>query len=129
MIITSVKINRKYDSATRLLGFASITLDSMIAIHDIKILDSENEGLFLGMPSRRAKTGVFKDCTHPINNETRQLFENIIMSAFKKCVEENKQVMYLELSKSMVEGNILRVNQSIDDFEEKEDPFRKQIAE
>lgn len=38
MIITAVKIRKLENSGNKMIGVCSITLDNMIAIHDIKIL-------------------------------------------------------------------------------------------
>lgn len=37
MLITAIQIRQKENTGTKLKGLASITLDGMIAIHDIKI--------------------------------------------------------------------------------------------
>lgn len=59
-------------------GIVSINLDNMIAIHDIKILQN-NDDLFLAMPNRNTKAGGFKDSVHPINAEVREAVERIIL--------------------------------------------------
>ena len=38
MIITAVKIRKLENTGNKMMGVCSITLDNMIAIHDIKIL-------------------------------------------------------------------------------------------
>ena len=51
MKITSLRIRTLKNTGNKMQGVASITLDNMIAIHDIKILRN-SDGLFLAMPSK-----------------------------------------------------------------------------
>lgn len=83
MLITSIKIRRLKKSETKLQGIASVVLDNMIAIHDIKLL-RKNDSMFLAMPSRMTKANTFKDIVHPINGEVRQKLEQLIVAAYKE---------------------------------------------
>ena len=65
-------------------GIAEILLDDMIAIHDIRIISGDN-GLFVAMPSRKTSTGGYRDIAHPINPETRTMFEETILEAYKNA--------------------------------------------
>lgn len=88
MKITSLRIRTLKNTGNKMQGVASITLDNMIAIHDIKILKN-NEGLFLAMPSKTVKPGTFKDSVHPINAQVRESIERIIFSGYNACLENN----------------------------------------
>ena len=83
MKITSVNV-RKVDSENRMRGIASVVLDDCFAIHDIRIISGDN-GLFVAMPSRKTATGGYRDIAHPINTETRQIFEKEIIEAYEKA--------------------------------------------
>lgn len=93
MIITAVQIRRMENTGTKLRGIVSITLDNMIVIHDIKILQN-GEDMFLAMPSRSIKSNTFKDIVHPINSDVRQVFERIVFDAYKES--EKILCSYLE---------------------------------
>lgn len=82
MVITQVRIRRKEDTGTRLKGIASINLDNMLVIHDIKIIESD-EGYFLAMPSKVIPNGSFKDIAHPISKDVREVMEEIIINGVK----------------------------------------------
>ena len=43
-----------------------------------------NNGLFLSMPSRRLADGSNRDIVYPINSETRQLFNDVILTEYNK---------------------------------------------
>ena len=83
MQITDVRL-RKVNSENRMKAVASVTFDNEFAVHDIKVIESQN-GLFIAMPSRKTPNGEFKDIAHPINAETRQIFEKEILEAFEKA--------------------------------------------
>lgn len=94
MLITSITIRRFENSGTKLQGIASVTLDEMIAIHDIKIL-KKDDTMFFAMPSRSINSNKFKDVVHPINSDVRQVFECLIFSAYEMA--DNMKCGYLEL--------------------------------
>ena len=71
MQITDVKI-RKLMSGGRLRAVVSITIDDMLAVHDIKVVQGD-ERLFVAMPSRRDENGIFRDIVHPISPEFLKL--------------------------------------------------------
>lgn len=80
--ITNVKVI-KTEGNFRVKGIASITIDDSFVVHDIRILESER-GLYVAMPSRRTPDGVFKDITHPINAETRELIQKAVLNEYDK---------------------------------------------
>lgn len=59
MEITDIRI-RKTNTEGKMRAVVSLTLDNMIAVHDIKIIESK-KGLFIAMPCRKTPSGVFKD--------------------------------------------------------------------
>lgn len=82
MEITDVKI-RKIMSEGRLRAVVSLTLDDMLAVHDIKVVQGD-ERLFVAMPSRKDENGVFRDIVHPISPSARKLFEESILEAYER---------------------------------------------
>ena len=84
MKITSVTVRKIEKENSRMKGIASVLLDDCFAVHDIRIIDGDN-GLFIAMPSRPTSTGGYRDTAHPINAETRQLFEKTILEAYENA--------------------------------------------
>lgn len=82
MKITSVNVRKIEKEDSRMKGIASVLIDDCFAIHDLKIIEGDN-GLFVAMPSRKTATGGYRDIAHPINPETRKLFEETILEAYK----------------------------------------------
>ncbi len=85
--ITDVKIRLVKTENEKFKAVASIVVDGCFAIHDVKILQGD-DSLFIAMPSRRTPDGVFKDVAHPINAETREYIQNLILDAYRKEIAE-----------------------------------------
>lgn len=82
MQITDVRLRKvNVNSENRMKAVASVTFDNEFAVHDIKVIESQN-GLFIAMPSKKTPTGEFKDIAHPINPETREKIQNAILEAY-----------------------------------------------
>lgn len=90
MQITDVRV-RKVNSQNRMKAIASITIDNVFVIHDIKVIESD-KGLFIAMPSRKTPNGEFKDIAHPINTETREMIQQIILAKYAEQPELTTQV-------------------------------------
>ncbi|MBQ6442532.1 MAG: septation regulator SpoVG [Lachnospiraceae bacterium] len=86
MQITDVRV-RKVEKEGKMKAAVSITIDDEFVVHDIKVIDGE-KGLFIAMPSRKASDGEYRDIAHPINSDTRQKIQQLILDAYKKA-EEN----------------------------------------
>ncbi|MGN0692054.1 MAG: septation regulator SpoVG [Oscillospiraceae bacterium] len=86
MTITDIKI-RKIITEGRLRAVISITLDNMLAVHDIKVVQGDKR-LFVAMPSRKDENGIFRDIVHPISPEARQMIESQILDAYQRHLEQ-----------------------------------------
>ena len=82
MKITSVNVHKKNDE-TKMKGIASVLIDDCFAIRDIRIIEGK-DGLFIAMPSRKNTNGEYHDIAHPINAETRKMFEEAILAEYNK---------------------------------------------
>lgn len=96
MKITDIRI-RKLFEIDRLRAIVSITIDDLLVVHDIKVVQGE-ERLFVAMPSRRDETGMFRDVVHPINAEGREFIEKLILEAYEeeKAKEEKINILASE---------------------------------
>lgn len=90
MKITSVNVRITEKENSRMKAIASAILDDCFAIHDIRIIEG-NEGLFIAMPSRKTPTGGYRDIAHPINAETRKMFEDTVIEAYQKELEVTEE--------------------------------------
>ncbi len=110
MQITSIDI-RKIDKDNALRAFATIVLDDMIAIHDIKLIEKDH--MFIAMPSKKFdREDRFVDIVHPINQQTRNALEKLLGDAYALCVSKDCQYMVL-----MLKGDHDLYHVSINDYE------------
>ena len=84
MQITDVRI-RKVEKEGKMKAVVSITIDEEFVVHYIKVIDGE-KGLFIAMPSRKAADGEYRDIAHPINSDTRNKIQQIILEKYESEV-------------------------------------------
>ena len=81
---------RKVAKDGKMKAVVSITLDDEFVVHDIKLIEGE-KGLFIAMPSRKASDGEYRDIAHPINSETRERIQTIILEQYEKAAAESAE--------------------------------------
>jgi stage V sporulation protein G len=81
MEITEVKVYPVQDEG-RLRAYATIVFENCFIVRDLKIIEGA-KGLFVSMPSRRRKDGTFRDVVHPLNSETREQIERVIVEEYE----------------------------------------------
>ena len=84
MQITDVRI-RKVEKEGKMKAVVSITIDEEFVVHDIKIIEGE-KGLVIAMPSRKAADGEYRDIAHPINSETRERIQRLILEKYEETL-------------------------------------------
>lgn len=85
MQITDVRI-RKVEKEGKMKAVVSITIDEEFVVHDIKVIEGE-KGLFIAMPSRKAADGEYRDIAHPINSDTRDRIQRLILERYEETIE------------------------------------------
>ncbi len=85
-------INIRIATNEKLMAYATVVLDEVLVIHNIKIINN-NEEYFIAMPSRKTKTGEFKDIVHPIKSDFRLYLQDYILAEYKKSSEEESSPM------------------------------------
>ncbi|MDD6491294.1 MAG: septation regulator SpoVG [Firmicutes bacterium] len=86
MQITDVRV-RKITKEGKMRAIVSITIDEEFVIHDIKVIEGD-KGLFIAMPSKKATDGEYRDIAHPINSQTRERIQQIILDRYEKALLE-----------------------------------------
>jgi stage V sporulation protein G len=81
MEITEVRVYPVNEE--KLKAYVTITLDACFVVRDLKVI-SGNSGLFIAMPAKRRKDGTFKDIAHPLNMQTRQRMEQVILEEYDR---------------------------------------------
>lgn len=86
MQIIDIRI-RRISKEGKMKAVVSITFDNAFVVHDIKIIEGE-KGLFIAMPSRKAADGEYRDIAHPINSETRDIVQTMVLKKYEELMEE-----------------------------------------
>ena len=84
MQITDVRI-RKVEKEGKMKAVVSITIDEEFVVHDIKVIEGD-KGLFIAMPSRKAADGEYRDIAHPINPDTRERIQTLILQKYQETM-------------------------------------------
>ena len=77
MEITDVRV-RRIEKEGKMKAIVSITLDNEFVVHDIKVIEGE-KGL---------ADGEYRDIAHPINSETRDMIQNVILAKYEATALE-----------------------------------------
>ena len=84
MQITDVRI-RKVEKEGKMKAVVSITIDEEFVVHDVKVIEGD-KGLFIAMPSRKAADGEYRDIAHPINSDTRERIQTLILQKYQETM-------------------------------------------
>ena len=86
MQITDVRV-KKIAKEGKMKAIVSITIDNEFVVHDIKVIEGD-KGLFIAMPSKKSLDGEYRDIAHPINSDTRESIQNIILEKYNESLLE-----------------------------------------
>ena len=86
MQITYVRV-LKVAKEGKLKAVVSITIDDEFVVHDIKVIEGET-GMFIAMPSKKAMDGEYRDIAHPINSNTRERIQSMILEKYEQALAE-----------------------------------------
>jgi len=81
MQITDIRI-RHVAAEGKLRAYVTVTFDDCFVVHNVKIIEGKT-GVFIAMPSRKTKTGEYKDVAHPIHSGFRNELQEQILAAFR----------------------------------------------
>ena len=72
----------------KLKAYVTITLDDCFVVRDLKVI-SGSTGLFIAMPAKRRKDGSYKDIAHPLNADTRDRMEQLILVEYDRQIKHS----------------------------------------
>ena len=81
MHVTDVRV-RRIAREGKMRAVVSITIDSVFVVHAIKVIEGE-KGLFIAMPSKKSADGEYRDIAHPINSDTRNMIQTLILEQYE----------------------------------------------
>lgn len=91
MEITDVKLFRPKRKGP-VLAYANIILDHQFIIRGIALVEKEEKGRFLSMPSRRLRdrAGHYRDICHPLNQEVRIQLTETVFEAYDEFIQNEE---------------------------------------
>ncbi len=95
MKISDIKFRKSLTDGT-LKAIASLTIDGCIAIHELKVIQTDH--LFVAMPSRKDEAGAYHDIVHPINESARNLIESAVLSAYRIYAESQALIAEININ-------------------------------
>ena len=102
MQITDIRI-RRVTSEGKLKAYVTVTFDDCFVVHNVKIIEGKT-GVFIAMPSRKTKTGEYKDVAHPIHSEFRTELQDRILDAYRNLEDEEEGAEYGSASEPVPEN-------------------------
>jgi stage V sporulation protein G len=86
MEITDIRV-RRVGGDGKLRAYVTVTFDAAFVVHNIKVIHGRN-GVFIAMPSRRTKTGEYKDVAHPIHSDFRTSLQDQVLAAYQASLDD-----------------------------------------
>lgn len=72
----------------KLRAYVNITIDNCFMVRGLKIIKGNN-GLFVAMPNKKSKNGMFRDIAHPLDSETRRMIEEMVIKEYETALDGN----------------------------------------
>jgi len=88
MQITDIRI-RRVAAEGKLKAYVTVTFDESFVVHNVKVIEGKS-GVFIAMPSRRTKTGEYKDIAHPINSDFRAELQRMILERYASLPHDSE---------------------------------------
>ena len=84
-------------------------------LENYDILIEGEKGLFIAMPSRKASDGEYRDIAHPINSQTRDHIQSLILEKYQELLNEakfevddqKKAELYLQAEELVVKSGLI----------------------
>lgn len=71
------------------VGFASVTIGDMFAVHGIRVMNGE-KGLFAVMPSVKDSKGEYRDVCFPVTADLRKQLNAAVVEAYSAAKEQER---------------------------------------
>lgn len=71
------------------MGFASVTINNMFAVHGIRVMNGE-KGIFAAMPSAKDSKGEYRDVCFPVTAALRKQLNTAVVDAYAAAKEQER---------------------------------------
>lgn len=93
IVITDV--NMKIKDGNGMKAICTVTVNGMIAINDIRIVENKNQELIVAMPSKRMPDGKFKDLANPVNAQARSIIQDAVINRYSELTTLSNELFLL----------------------------------
>jgi stage V sporulation protein G len=83
--VTEVRISPAKGGKVR--AFASVVFDDCFIVNDLRVVEGREGQLFVTMPARKTRNGQMRDIAHPLNAETREGIETLVLEEYESAVK------------------------------------------
>lgn len=94
MKITSIKVFPVNED--KLKAYVTIVVEDSFVIRDLKIIRGKS-GLFVAMPSKKCKNGLFRDIAHPLNQDIRSYLEEKIFQTYRSEIQSMEKTIQAQV--------------------------------
>lgn len=92
MNITETRVTiLKNANEGKLKAFASITIDNGFVVSGLKVVEGNDNCLFVAMPSNKGKDGKYYDIAFPLSKELREEIDDIVIDAYRETQKSNRK--------------------------------------
>lgn len=72
--------------SSELIAFASIVIEKVFVVSNIRVIRSDNGKIIVSMPSRQSPSGQYRDVAYPIEAAFRTHIDQSVMAAVDEAV-------------------------------------------
>lgn len=76
---------------TKQVASVNLILEGHFVVKGLKIFEGSN-GYFVAMPNRKNAKGEYKDIAFPIDKETREQIQDVVLSEYEKKLQNKSTV-------------------------------------
>jgi stage V sporulation protein G len=87
MEVTEVRVFPVQEEKLRV--YVAITFDHCFVVRDLKMIQGNN-GLFVAKPNKKKKDETYRDTAHPLNSQTRQRIESIVLEEYNREIQKGR---------------------------------------
>jgi stage V sporulation protein G len=86
MNITEVRINPSRGGKVK--AFASIVIDDCFIVNDLRVMEGREGQVYVTMPGRKSRNGQVRDIAHPLDRDTREKVEQLVLEEYQSAVRD-----------------------------------------
>ncbi len=74
------RVNSSKDS--NLKAFVDVNINDLVIINSVKVVFSREQGLFVDLPSKKAKDGKYYNTVRLLDKDSRNQFDDAVLQAY-----------------------------------------------